>query len=271
MNIGLIGAENSHAEHFCQVINRDEKYPGFTITHVYGGDNPPICAKLCAEYSLTECATEDEVISLCDALVVTYRKGSLHYGPVMKALKAGKAVFNDKPFATDVSQAQNIADCAKLNDALLYGGSSVKDLSGLSGVNEKITADSTVVISFSANPESEYDGFWFYGIHSVELCIKLLGQNYKTVSAFRTGNNVISSVNYGNRRAVIVNTPDASGLNVSIQSGDESETINVPMNYQSVCPDEFIKMLMTGKAPYDYTFYVESVRLMGMIIESAGL
>ena len=271
MKIGLIGAENSHAEHFGQVINRDKKHPGFMITHVYGGDSPPICAKLCAEYALTECASEEEVIASCDALVVTYRKGSLHYEPVMQALQAGKPVFNDKPFATDVSQAQKIVDCAQKNNVLLYGGSSVKDLSGLSAVSQKISPDSTVVISFSANPESEYDGFWFYGIHSVELCIKLLGLNFKSVSAFRTGNNVVSAINYGKRRAVIVNTPDASALDVSIQSGDESETINVPMNYQSVCPDEFIKMLKTQKAPYDYAFYVESVRLMGMIIESAGL
>jgi len=271
MNIGLIGAENSHAEHFCKVINDEKKHPGFVITHIYGGDDTAACDRLCAEYNLTGCASEEDVIAKCDALVITYRKGSQHYAPAMKVLKAGKPLFNDKPFATDYSQALEIANYARDNNLLLCGGSSTKDLSGLAQVMEKITPGSTVVISHSADPGSVYDGYWFYGIHTAEVCLKLLGCDFKSVSAFKNGSSVVASVAYEDKRGVIVNTPDSSDLIFTIIGPNGAETICPKMDYQSIGPDQFVKMLQTGVMPYDYDFYAEGIKLMGLIVEGAGL
>jgi len=271
MKIGLIGAENSHAEHFCQVINRDKKHPGFTITHIYGGDDTAACDRLCATYNLTCCDSEEAVIAACDALVITYRKGDQHYAPSMKVLKAGKPLFNDKPFTTDYAQAQEIVNYAKENNILLCGGSSTKDLADLSKVKEKITKGSTVVISHSADPDSIYNGFWFYGIHCAETCLKLLGCDFKAVTAFRNGNGVTTSVAYEDKHCVIVNSPDATKLVVSIINADGAETIYVTMDYQSIGPDQFVKMLATGEPPYEYGFYAKAVDLMSQIMKAAEL
>ena len=271
MNIGLIGAENSHAATFCQIYNGEKKHPGFTVTHVYGADSAEACAKLCAEYALTECRSEEDVIRACDALVITYRKGSLHYAPAMEALRAGKAVFNDKPFATSAAQAREIADYAAKNHLLLCGGSNVKSLPGLGPVAELIGPGATVMISFCADPKSEYDGFWFYGIHSVEVCVKLLGLDYKAVSACRNGESVIASVSYGDKRCVIVNTPDASDLNISVMGENTSATHFIPMDYAAIGPNQFADMIRTGKPPYGYDFYAGAVGLLEEIIAQAGL
>jgi len=271
MNIGLIGAENSHSANFCEIFNKEKKHPGYVITHIFGGDSPSACAKLCAEYALTECGSEEDLIAACDAVAVTYRRGSLHFEPVMKALRAGKPVFNDKPFSTCEAHAREIADYAAANNLLICGGSGVKDLPGLDAAKKLIADGATVTISFTANPESEYDGFWFYGIHSVELCVKLLGHDYKSVNAFRTGNSVVASVNYGRSRCVIVNTPDSAGLNVTVMDGDGAANVQVPMDFHSVGPDMLVEMLKTGKPPYEYSFYPASIGLMEKIIEAAGL
>jgi len=275
MKIGLIGAENSHTIGFCEAINNKKKYPGFEITHVFGDDSTILgsdaCAKLVEKYGLTEVKTLDEIIALTDALVITYRKGSLHYEPSMKVLKAGKPLYNDKPFTTCPDQALEIVEYAKNNNLLLCGGSTVKSLSGLSVLDGKIGAGSTVVVGYRADPDSEYDGFWFYGIHAVETFVRLMGQGYKSVSACKSGKDVVASVNYGDRRGVIINSPDATEVYVSVMNGDKSETFVIANDYVDIAPEQFITMLKTGKPPFDYSFYADSIKLMADIIDSAKL
>jgi len=271
MKIGLIGAENSHVYGFCEELNVSKSFPGYAITHVYGADSPEACAKLREKYELAECASEEEIINICDAFVITYRKGSLHHQAAMKALKAGKPIFNDKPFTTDVGQAEEIIEYAKKNNLLLCGGSTIKSSAALADFGKRIKPGSTVVISYSADPESVYDGFWFYGIHSVESCVCLFGPDYKSVSAFRNGNSVVASVNYGDKRCVIINSPDAKGLNVAIMDGDSSESMPVKSDTGNVAAVQFVEMLKTGKPPVDYSFYVSATKLMAAIVASAGL
>jgi len=273
MNIGLIGAENSHTYSFCDAINKEKGFPGYAVTHIYGGDSPEACAKLVEAYGLIECASEEEVIQTCGALVITYRKGSLHYAPAMKALKAGKAVYNDKPFTTDVAQAREIVSYAKDNNLLLCGGSIVKDQSGLTAVQSKIKSDSTVIVSYNADPDSQYDGFWFYGIHAVETFVKLMGADYQSVSAFHDGGNVVASVNYGGRRGVIINSPGSKGVHVTVMNGTgtETESFPIPFDKAHTAPNQFVEMLKTGIPPYDYSFFANVTKLTADIAASAGL
>ena len=271
MNIGLIGAENSHTVGFCEEINAQAKYPGYRITHVYGDDSADACARLVEKYGLTETSGEDEIIDACDAFVLTYRRGSRHYDSAMKVLRAGKPLFNDKPFTTDAAKALEIAEYASRNNILLCGGSTLKNLAGIKAVENEVGPGTTVTVGYSADTESEYDGFWFYGIHAVEAFVYLAGRDYKSVSACRTGRGVVASVNYGDRRGVIVNTPDAKDFFVTIMNGDGSETYIIPMDDTGSAPAQFVRMLETGKPPYNYMFYYDCIRLMGDIVASAGL
>jgi len=270
--IGLIGAENSHTHGFCESIAGGQKYPGFDITHVYGGDSPKACSVLVEKFGLTECASEEEIINICDAFIITYRKGSMHYDAVMKVLKAGKPMFNDKPFTTELAKAVEIVEYAKKNNILICGGSTIKNYSGLGKVKQKIKPGSTVVISFSADPESPYDGFWFYGIHSVEACIKLLGEDFKSVSAFRTGNNIVAAVGYGDKNCVITTSPDSDGMNISIINAGlaESFLVNADPGVNTAA-DDLINMLTNNALPLDNSFYVAAIKLMVEIMASAGI
>jgi predicted dehydrogenase len=268
MNIGLIGAENSHAKHFCEAINKKRSFLGYAITHLYGGDAPETAAALRNEYQIGECASEDDVIAACDAVVVTYRKGSRHYEPVMKALKAGKAVFNDKPFTTDPAQAAQIIAYAEEHRLLLCGGTSIKSLPGIPALKERVTQGSSVVISYAADHDSPYDGYWFYGIHSAELCVSLCGGDYTGVSAFRNGSVTVVNVAYHDRCCTIVTSPGAYELHVSITRDGVTETAKGFEGFESAAPAEFIKMLETGKPPREYPFYSKSVELTDTVLKS---
>jgi predicted dehydrogenase len=271
VKIGLIGAQNSHSRHFCDVLNHDRKYPGYAITRLYGADDPAEAGRLCTEFGLTESASEEDVIEKCDAIVITYRKGSQHYAAAMKALRAGKPLFNDKPFSTSLKETKEIVDYAGAHNVLLTGGSSVKSLPGLSKAAAAIRPGSNVIITFAADPDSEYDGYWFYGIHAVELCIQLCGESFTSVSAIRNGNMVVSVVNYADRQCVIATSPNSPELKIVVTNNGQTETFHVPLNYQSVCPDEFAEMLKAKKPPRAYSHYEKATELLAGIIGSLGL
>ena len=263
MNIGLIGAENSHARHFCNAID--------DIRYIYGADDPAECARLCDEFKLTQCASEDEVIAKSDAVVVTYRKGSEHYTPVMKAIRAGKPVFNDKPFAANLREAEEIAALARELNVPLTGGTNLKGLPELPAIRETVVPGSVVTISFAADPASEYGGYWFYGIHAAELCLLLCGQDFKFVQAFENHGVVVTNVNYSDRLCMLVTAPQSGALKISVTNNGKTICYDIPLNYQDVGPGEFMAMARTGRPPRDYAHYTRAVELVSGIIESAKL
>lgn len=271
MNIGLIGAENSHARHFLLTINKEKRFPAHAITHIYAGDAPAAGEELAREFGIELAIDEDQVIAACDAVVVTYRKGSLHAAPVLRALKAGKAVFNDKPFSTDPAKAHEIAAYARAHHSLICGGSNLKGVPGVMELRAKVKKGAAVVISFAADPESVYDGYWFYGIHAAELCLTLCGTDYRDVASFRTGNTVVSTVRFDDATCVLVTDPAIKKLNIALRAGDQCTAHDIAMTYESVGPAELVAMLDSKELPRDPGFYEAGTRLLSDIIRSAGL
>lgn len=267
MNIGLIGAENSHSRHFCNAINKGGQWPDVRISHLYGADDENEAKKLSEDFGLILCASEEEVIEKSDAIVVTYRRGSMHYEPVMKAIKAGKPVFNDKPFASNAKEAKEICDLATERDVLITGGSNLKGLPELATIKGMIKEGSIVVISFAGDPESVYDGYSFYGIHLTEICMILCGEDYSFVSAFNNKGTLVTDVVYDDKRCFLVSSPQSHDLIISV----DGVSMKIPLNYQDIGPAEFINMIKDNKSPRNYSHYVRAVELIDKIKESAKL
>ena len=269
MKIGLIGAQNSHSRGFCEAINKKRPWEDVEIGFVYGADDPAEAERLCEEFGVFLCGSEEEVIEKSDAVAITYRKGSMHYSPAMKVLKAKKPLFCDKPFTTNLAEAEEIAMFAAENDVLLSGGSAIKcSNESLAKIKESIKPGSTVVVSYAADPGSEYDGYWFYGSHSAEICLELCERNFKSVSAFKNGDAVISSVVYSDKVCVLSTSPGAYNLTVSVTDKSGTTTITPVLYDPDAAALEFVEMIKSKKAPRGYEFYVKSVELTGKIIES---
>ena len=267
MKIGLIGAQNSHSKGFCEAINKKRLWADVTIGFIYGADDPQQAKELCDEFGLLECASEEELIEKSDAAAITYRKGSKHHRAAIKVLEAGKPLFVDKPFTADVNEAKEIVALAAEHGLLLTGGSGCKYAPEIAEMKKSITPGSMVVISYAADPASEYDGYWFYGIHSAEVCLELCGSDYISVHSFKNGDVVVSHVVYADKVCVLVTEPKAYNLTVSVSGA--GKTISQPIPYYPDAPAaEFINMAKNKIPPRDYEFYVKSVELTGKIIES---
>ncbi|MCL2772693.1 MAG: hypothetical protein FWD71_05015 [Oscillospiraceae bacterium] len=153
----------------------------------------------------------------------------------------------------------------------LTGGSNLKSLPDLVEIKKDIVPGSTTVISFAADPTSEYDGYWFYGIHAVEICLELCGLDFISVQSFKNNNVIITTVAYSDKMCILVTAPQSNNLMISTSTGGNTVCHTVPMNYEDVGPGEFVNMAKTGKPPRDYSHYVKAVELTEKIIETANL
>ena len=267
MKIGLIGAQNSHSKGFCEAINKKRLWDEAAIAFIYGPDDPEQSKKLCEEFGLTECGSLEEIIEKSDAAVITYRKGSMHHEAAIKAIKAGKPLFVDKPFTSSLEEAKEIVALAKELGVPLTGGSGCKCAPKIAEMKKIIAPGSTVLISYAADPGSEYDGYWFYGIHSAEICLELCGLDFLSVQSFRNGDVVVTHVVYADKLCVLVTEPKAYNLTVSVS--DSKGTVYSPIPYDPDAPAaEFLNMAKTKTPPRDYGFYVKSIELTGKIIEN---
>lgn len=269
MKVGLIGAENFHSRAFSDIFNRRKLFPGFEITAIYGGDDPEKCMTLCEEFGISQnCGSEQEVIDSCDAVMITYRRGSMHAAPAIAALRAGKPVFIDKPFTCDVTEAQRIVDIARETGTPFCGGSTLKNLPVIDEIRRVITPGCTVSIDYNADPESPFGGFYFYGAHAAELCLILCGEDYSEVHSRRAGQEIVTAVTYPDKQCVLITSPIKEDLDIRVSGArvqDFKVTIDEAYRYKA---EVFVQMCRDGKLTRDPAYYVKTVSFMDEIVKS---
>ena len=98
INIGIIGAENSHTIGFGKLFNINKKFPGVSVTHVWGETEE--FAKNAMEKGHIQNMVKDpnEMLGKIDALIVDHRHGKYHLAAARPFIKAGIPAFIDKPF-----------------------------------------------------------------------------------------------------------------------------------------------------------------------------
>ena len=114
MRIGIIGTENSHAMAFARAINLPdengkERFPGVRVVGVFGPDIES-AQKIIDETGVDFLADRPtDFLGKVDAMIVTSRKGSVHYQYSKPFLEAGLPMFIDKPFTVNLEEAKELA------------------------------------------------------------------------------------------------------------------------------------------------------------------
>jgi predicted dehydrogenase len=205
---GIIGTENTHALAFAQIINLPDpatgnfRFPGYKVTGVYGPD--PDSAKRVLEEGGAEFIAKDpgDFSGKVDGMFITSRKGSLHAGYALPFIKSGIPVFVDKPFTVDVQEAENLITEAKKSGCPLTGGSGLpltNDVQTIKEIFKKYTGSGDFIsasLNFTADPDSEYDGFFFYAPHLTEICLEIFGNKLRSLHTFQKNGSRISIWHY---------------------------------------------------------------------------
>lgn len=280
IRIGMIGTENSHAYAFSKIINAPEdpggkRYPDVEVVGVYGPDLDS-AQRIVAEAGAKFVAdSPEEFFGKVDAMFVHCRKGSLHYQYALPFIEKGMPVFIDKPFTSDVAQAQALVAAARKSGSPLYGGSGCKlsydvlmlkhRVATLRKSGEFITAS----MNFSADPESIYDGFFFYSPHLTEMALTIFGQDVQSVKALEKNGTRIVIARYADFDVTLNYTKDSSATSALLfaKSGNTYREIDGSLSYEHEV-EATIGMLRTGKMPIPFEELVRPVELISAIEKS---
>lgn len=206
MRVGIVGTESSHVDHIIDYLNVSRARDGTRVTALAGG-TPERNRELCQAGGI-EVVVPDVTMLLdaADVLIVTARRGSTHRELALPFLNAGRPVLVDKPFAASVADAEAMVVAADKHDTLVTSYSALRYLPEtlkLAAELETIGPARSVVATGPADEASQYDGICFYGIHPIDVALRLAPGPLGTVRVDRAGESVVASTTTGDTAVTI--------------------------------------------------------------------
>lgn len=190
MQLGVIGIRSKHLKFFAEALAQLPQSHS-RITHICGYDAPE---KLPLPYHC--CDTPQALIAVCDAVIVALRDGTQHMAVAEMALRAGKPVFVDKPFACAIADAEQILRCAEASGVPCTGGSTLCFTPAVRTLAADLPQCKEYTLSYTADPFDPYGGWYFYGSHLTDLCTTLFGAQFLSVEASLQADMLFAEVQY---------------------------------------------------------------------------
>lgn len=201
MKIGMIGLDTSHAVAFTELLNNEEHphhIEGGLIVAAYPGGSPDFelshsrvkgfTEKLRDQFGVRILQSPEEVAESCDAVMIESVDGRVHLEQFKRVAPYGKPVFIDKPFALTSTDARAIAELADVYGVPVMSCSSLRYATSLTiaASNEDKGAILGVDCFGPMMMEETQTGFFWYGIHTVEMLFSVLGTGCIRVQTITT-------------------------------------------------------------------------------------
>lgn len=208
LKLGLIGLDTSHATAFTQLLN-DSGHPfhvtGAKVVAGFPGASPDFdlsanrvegfTKKLQEEFGVAILGSPTEVAEASDAILITAVDGRAHLGFLEQVASFGKPVFIDKPFAVTAADAQAMAQLAAAHSIGLFSASSLRYADALVHALAENPELKGADCAGPMNWQPTQPGYFWYGIHSVEMLYAALGSGCQKVLAASTENyDVVTGV-----------------------------------------------------------------------------
>jgi predicted dehydrogenase len=215
MKIGLIGLDTSHAGAFCKCFNKPgdpEHVPGATITCAFPAGSKDFAMSIDRvgkftqqvrdEYGVKILDTPEAVASEVDLLFITAVDGRSHLDLVRRTISARRPTFIDKPLCTTSSDAQEIFRLGEQHHVPIMSCSSLRYAQSLEEAlaDDKLGEIVGVDVFGPMNLEAALPGLFWYGIHSVEMVNRVMGDGCKEVKATTTEHQDLITATWGDGR-----------------------------------------------------------------------
>lgn len=195
IRIGIVGI-SSHSADFTQIINGEFQkgdYADCRVTAIFQPqERPDLALRPDQHRRYTETLNKFEVkfvdstaklLEEVDVVMLLTNDGRPHLEQIIPILKAGKAVYLDKPIADTFSNVRAIYQAAHQYDVPVYSSSALRYVQGLSAIKEGIMVGPVLgaeVYGPAPIQKEHVDLFWD-GIHAVEMLYSIMGKGCQTV------------------------------------------------------------------------------------------
>jgi predicted dehydrogenase len=257
VNIGIIGAENSHAGQVAKYINVEKGVKGFAVTHLWG-EKDEFAAKTAEQGQIPTIVKDiEDMLGEVDGVMIDHRDGKFHLAAAKPFVKAGYPVFVDKPMSRSLAEAKAFLKFRKAHRAPVCTMSSIyyhEDMPGVVKRLAKLGRLRSLRLSGPGDWNSQWGGIWFYGIHQVELMVHLVGPAAQEASLTVNGKDCTAIVNYPEGLTVSMNFLTECPYRFDIQAIGHEGTLDYSMGHDPktlhCTTGIFTKMFRTRKEPF---------------------
>ncbi|MBV9085346.1 MAG: Gfo/Idh/MocA family oxidoreductase [Acidobacteriaceae bacterium] len=200
LRLGIIGTDTSHATAFTRILNdatAPDHVPGARVVAAWKGGSPDIpesanridnyANELKDKWRVKFVNSITELCPAVDGLLLESVDGRPHLAQFREAVRCGKPVFIDKPLASTLTDAREIARVAREHNIPWFSSSSLR----YSPIADLRTPDMIGAIVWAPGPlepHHQLDLSW-YGIHGVEMLYTLFGTGCVEVSRISTADS----------------------------------------------------------------------------------
>jgi len=271
VRVGVIGTENSHVDHIVDLLNVRQGRGDTRVVALAGGDNER--NRALAEKGSIDTIVDgvEELLPLADALIITDRHGGLHREHALPFLEDGRPVLVDKPLAASVADAEAIIAAAQKSGSVMTSYSAVRWAQGVNEIAEKAPSLGelqAVITSGPADSESEYGGIFFYGIHAVDVALRLAPGPIGDVHVERLPDSVVAGARVGDAYVTVNFVKPTDGGRVPFhamvvgRTGIEADAMVMGDHYLDTGLNVFFDAVDAGKSPLDYADILRPIQFL---------
>lgn len=263
IRLGIIGTDTSHVIVFTQMFNdpvNKDHVAGARVVAAYKSGSPDIDSSWSrvdkyAEELRTKWGLEMEpdIPALCrkvDAILLESNDGRRHLAQAREVIAARKPMFIDKPLASTLEDAREIARLAREAGVPFFSSSSLR----FAGIAKAMKfPDATGVIVWGPGPlePHHYLDLSWYAIHPIELLYTLMGPGCEEVTRLATDNSdeLVGRWKDGRIGSVRANRPHGDEGAAVFRGNKVVQSDRTMQDGYGPLLQEIVKFFQTGKAP----------------------
>jgi predicted dehydrogenase len=256
LKIGIVGAENSHSRGIARTLNVDRRIRGVRVEAIWGerfswaesvaadGDIPVIVRG------------PEDLIGMVDAAIVDHRHGKYHLPAARPLLAARMPLFIDKPFCCSLAEGRRfLAEARRLRVPVCSFGTMPLQKSFVQARRRTCRLGRLLSLTTTgpADLRSKYGGIFFYGIHQIEMILRVAGLDFTHARVNRSGRGGTATLWHAGGLVATANlVADAwpqFHLNAVGEKGVVSEPIKSDPNPHLTGIRHFVRAFRGGRLP----------------------
>lgn len=263
LRVGIIGTDTSHSVEFTRMLNdpaHANHVPGAKVVAAYKGGSPDLpesrdrlekyAGELGAKWNVE---FVNDIPALCgkvDAILLESVDGRQHLAQARQAFRCGKPVFIDKPLASTLADAREIARLAKDANIPWFSSSALRFDHIVTNTKQPDPIGVTTWGPGPTSPTHQLEMSW-YAIHAVEILYALMGTGCQEVSFLAGKDSDVVSGKWNTGAVGSVRTLRPYGEFGAVVFTPKKATPNPPgykFTYKPLVT-EIVKFFQTKQAP----------------------
>lgn len=284
----MIGLDTSHVVAFTKLLNNPhERYhvPGGKVVVAFPGGSPDFELSLSRIEGFTEQLTThfnveivdtiEQVAAESDAILLESVDGAVHHEQLRAIVAFQKPIFIDKPFSLSSQVARDMIRLAEVHQTPVMSTSALRYAEGLTRILQQTDKGKIIGADCFGPMEMQATqlGFFWYGIHAIEMLVAILGRGAQSVMTFSNEEHDVMTVSWKDGRIGTVrgNRQGNSqfGAVIHFEHGSEFVTIHAQQKpYYASLLEQIMTFFQDGVSRVPLQETQEIIRLIEAANES---